>query len=146
MSQSLLFILRVATDIFVLILLVRALLQLVQADFYNPISQTVFKICAPVVEPLRKVLPTIGHAESCCGGRSAVGAMGFLCDYSGHQWSIITSAICLFGRCSLRCSQCTCGNLFLGYFYSGDLKLGRHNQSPYSPAGRPDCRALYAPV
>lgn len=61
MSQSLLFILRVATDIFVLILLVRALLQLVQADFYNPISQTVFKICAPVVEPLRKVLPTIGQ-------------------------------------------------------------------------------------
>jgi YggT family protein len=61
MSQSLLFILRVATDIFVLILLVRALLQLVQADFYNPISQTVFKICAPLVEPLRKVLPTIGR-------------------------------------------------------------------------------------
>ena len=60
MSQSLVFILRTAIDIYVLMLLVRTLQQLVQADFYNPISQALFKICAPVVEPLRKILPTIG--------------------------------------------------------------------------------------
>ena len=60
MSQSLIFILRTAVDIYVLILLLRALLQLVQADFYNPISQAIFKACAPVVEPLHKILPTIG--------------------------------------------------------------------------------------
>ena len=45
-------------------LLVRALLQLVQADFYNPLSQTVFKVCAPVVEPLRKVFPIVGTFNS----------------------------------------------------------------------------------
>lgn len=60
MSQSLIFILRTAVDIYVLMLLLRALLQLVQADFYNPISQAIFKACAPVVEPLHKILPTIG--------------------------------------------------------------------------------------
>lgn len=60
MSQSLVFILRTAIDIYVLMLLVRTLLQLVQADFYNPISQTLFKACAPVVEPLHKILPTVG--------------------------------------------------------------------------------------
>lgn len=42
------------------ILLLRVLLQLVQADFFNPVSQTIFKLSAPVVEPLNKVFPTIG--------------------------------------------------------------------------------------
>ena len=47
-------------QIFSFLLLIRLLLQLVQADFYNPISQTIFKICAPVVNPLSKLFPTIG--------------------------------------------------------------------------------------
>ena len=46
--------------IFSFFLLIRLLLQLVQADFYNPISQFMFKVCAPVVEPLGKLLPTLG--------------------------------------------------------------------------------------
>jgi YggT family protein len=33
----------------------------VQADFFNPLSQTIFKITAPVVEPLHKIFPTIGR-------------------------------------------------------------------------------------
>lgn len=53
-------ILSLAVQIFSFLLLIRLLLQLVQADFYNPISQTIFKICAPVVEPLSKVLPPLG--------------------------------------------------------------------------------------
>ena len=40
--------------------MIRLLLQLVQADFYNPISQLMFKVCAPVVEPLGKLFPTLG--------------------------------------------------------------------------------------
>ena len=42
-------------------LLIRALLQLVQADFYNPLSQTVFKVCAPVVNPLQRIIPSVGR-------------------------------------------------------------------------------------
>jgi YggT family protein len=89
MSQSLLFILRVATDIFVLILLVRALLQLVQADFYNPISQTVFKICAPVVEPLRKILPTVGRLNLA----AVVAALGV-------QWAFYVIILTVSGQLS----------------------------------------------
>ena len=51
-------------QIFSFLLLVRLLLQLVQADFYNPISQTIFKICAPVVEPLNKIFPTLGSLNT----------------------------------------------------------------------------------
>lgn len=54
-------IIRLAVDIYATVLLVRLLLQLVQADFFNPLSQTIFKITAPVVEPLHKIFPTIGR-------------------------------------------------------------------------------------
>ena len=57
-------ILNLAVQIFSFLLLIRLLLQLVQADFYNPISQTIFKICAPVVEPLGKLFPTLGSLNS----------------------------------------------------------------------------------
>lgn len=50
--------------IFSFFLLIRLLLQLVQADFYNPISQFIFKVCAPIVEPLGKLFPTWGSLNS----------------------------------------------------------------------------------
>ena len=41
------------------ILWIRFLLQLVKADFYNPISQTIVKVTAPILNPLQKVLPPV---------------------------------------------------------------------------------------
>lgn len=46
------------------LLLLRMLLQAVQADFYNPLSQTVFKLSAPLVEPLGRLLPAIGRLNT----------------------------------------------------------------------------------
>lgn len=43
------------------LLWVRFLLQLVQADFYNPISQFVVKATSPVLNPLRQILPKSQH-------------------------------------------------------------------------------------
>ena len=39
------------------LLWIRFLLQLVHADFYNPIAQVVVKITSPVLNPLRQILP-----------------------------------------------------------------------------------------
>ena len=41
------------------ILWVRFLLQLVQADFYNPIAQWIVKVTAPILNPIQKVLPPV---------------------------------------------------------------------------------------
>lgn len=41
------------------ILWVRFLLQLVKADFYNPIAQWIVKVTAPILNPLHKVLPPV---------------------------------------------------------------------------------------
>ncbi len=54
-------ILRFVIDLYAAILIVRLLLQLVQADFFNPLSQSIFKVTAPIVEPLHKIFPNLGR-------------------------------------------------------------------------------------
>lgn len=49
------------SNILVMIFLVRILLQLGQADFHNPISQFIHKFTAPVLNPLRKIIPDMGR-------------------------------------------------------------------------------------
>ena len=61
MDNTVIFILRTSLDIYATVLLVRLLLQLMQADFFNPLSQTIFKLTAPIIEPLARVFPTIGN-------------------------------------------------------------------------------------
>ncbi|MBX2807889.1 MAG: YggT family protein [Cellvibrionaceae bacterium] len=42
---------------YIMIVVVRFLLQVVRADFYNPISQFIVKATNPVLLPLRKIIP-----------------------------------------------------------------------------------------
>lgn len=42
-----------------LIVVLRFLLQLVRADFYNPLSQALVKVTMPALRPLRKVIPSV---------------------------------------------------------------------------------------
>lgn len=42
---------------YILIVVLRFLLQLVRADFYNPLSQFIVKATNPLIIPLRKVIP-----------------------------------------------------------------------------------------
>lgn len=46
-----------ASSIYITIVIVRFLLQLVRADFYNPLSQFIVKATNPLLLPLRKVIP-----------------------------------------------------------------------------------------
>jgi YggT family protein len=43
--------------------LLRFILQLVRADFYNPISQFIVKVTNPLVLPLRKIIPGYGGLD-----------------------------------------------------------------------------------
>jgi len=60
MNETLIFIFKSITDIFATLLLIRFLLQLAHADFYNPVSQGILRICAPVVGPLQRLVPSFG--------------------------------------------------------------------------------------
>ena len=51
MENGAISLLRLFIDFYSVLLLIRFLLQLVQADFFNPVSQVILKVTAPVVEP-----------------------------------------------------------------------------------------------
>ena len=57
------FLVNMVFDLFLMVVLLRFWLQLVKADFYNPISQFVVKATSFAVNPLRKVIPGLGGVD-----------------------------------------------------------------------------------
>ena len=55
--QILDYLLRTVFSLLLLVVMLRFLLQLVRADFYNPLSQFVVKITNPLILPLRRIIP-----------------------------------------------------------------------------------------
>jgi YggT family protein len=51
-------------DLYVAAVLLRLLLQMVRADFYNPLCQFLMKVTNPVLVPLRRVIPSIGRLDT----------------------------------------------------------------------------------
>ncbi len=54
---ALIFILSLVGKLLVGVFVMRFLLQIVRADFYNPVSQAIVSVTNPLVMPLRKVIP-----------------------------------------------------------------------------------------
>lgn len=50
-------------SLYVLVILLRFLLQLVKADFYNPVSQFIVKATNPLLIPLRRLIPGLGGLD-----------------------------------------------------------------------------------
>ncbi len=57
------FIITTLFSLYILAVLLRFLLGLVRADFYNPISQFLVRITNPLLIPLRKVIPGFGKVD-----------------------------------------------------------------------------------
>ena len=62
-SNAGLFLVNVLFDIYIIAVLLRVLLQLVQADFFNPISQVLVRVTNPLVIPLRRVIPPLRRLD-----------------------------------------------------------------------------------
>ena len=58
-----LFLLKFVFDALLMILVLRVWLQLVRADFYNPLSQFIVKVSNPLVIPLRRLIPGLGGVD-----------------------------------------------------------------------------------
>jgi len=57
------YLLQTFLGLYLIAMLLRFLLQLVRADFYNPISQFLVKVTNPLVIPLRRVVPGFGGVD-----------------------------------------------------------------------------------
>lgn len=59
LTDPLVFLVQALIGLYALVVMLRFLLQLMRADFYNPISQFVVKVTTPLLRPLRQAIPGI---------------------------------------------------------------------------------------
>lgn len=64
MQEATLFLARTLLDLYLLIFLLRFLLQWVRADFYNPVAQFVVRASNPLVVPARRFIPSIAGFDT----------------------------------------------------------------------------------
>jgi YggT family protein len=57
------YILQTIGSLYLLIVLLRFILQLVRADFYNPLSQFIVRATHPLLKPLRRVIPSVAGLD-----------------------------------------------------------------------------------
>ncbi|MBC3257507.1 YggT family protein [Pseudomonas paralactis] len=58
-NDAAIFIIQTLGSLYLLIVLMRFVLQLVRANFYNPLCQFVVKATQPLLKPLRRVIPSL---------------------------------------------------------------------------------------
>ncbi|HAO76291.1 MAG TPA: YggT family protein, partial [Pseudomonas sp.] len=63
LSQALILVIQTLGSLYLLIVLLRFILQLVRADFYNPLSQFIVKATHPLLRPMRRVIPSMGSLD-----------------------------------------------------------------------------------
>lgn len=63
LADILITILLIASSFYLTIVLLRFLLQLARADFYNPITQFAVKATSPLLRPLRRIIPGWGSLD-----------------------------------------------------------------------------------
>jgi len=62
-NEILVYLVQTVLSLYLVTMLLRFLLQLVRADFYNPICQFIVKVTIPLVIPLRRVIPGLGGID-----------------------------------------------------------------------------------
>jgi len=62
-TSPLAFLVSTLFTLYILVILLRFLLQLTRADFYNPLSQFIVRITGPVLRPVRRIIPGWGGID-----------------------------------------------------------------------------------
>ncbi|WP_290648014.1 YggT family protein [Aquisalimonas sp.] len=64
LTDPLAFLVNTLFGLYILAVMLRFLLQWVRADYRNPISQFLIRVTQPPLQPLRRVIPPIGRADT----------------------------------------------------------------------------------
>jgi YggT family protein len=64
LTQPAVFLVQVIFGLYAVLVVLRFLLQLMRADFYNPLSQFIVKATKPVLNPLRRVIPGVSGMDT----------------------------------------------------------------------------------
>jgi len=63
LNNAFIFLLSTIVDLYVFILLTRFILVWIRVDYFNPITQFVAKLSRPLIQPLKRVMPTVKNIE-----------------------------------------------------------------------------------
>ncbi len=63
LNTAAIYVLQTLGSLYLLIVLLRFILQLVRADFYNPLSQFIVRATHPLLRPLRRIIPSVGGLD-----------------------------------------------------------------------------------
>lgn len=63
LAQPAVFLVKVVFGLYATLVVLRFLLQLMRADFYNPLSQFIVKATKPLLNPLRRMIPGISGID-----------------------------------------------------------------------------------
>ena len=58
------FLIRTLFDLYILTVMLQFLLQIVRADFYNPLSQFAVRTTNPILVPMRRLIPDLGGIDA----------------------------------------------------------------------------------
>ena len=61
--EAIIYIIQTLGSLYLLVVLLRFILQLVRADFYNPLSQFIVRATQPLLRPLRRIIPGFGGVD-----------------------------------------------------------------------------------
>ncbi len=62
--EALLYIVSTLMSLYMYVLLLRFIMQLVRANFRNPLAQAIVKLSNPIILPLRRILPPAGRVDT----------------------------------------------------------------------------------
>lgn len=63
LAQALVYVIQTLGSLYLLIILLRFILQLARADFYNPLSQFTVRATQPLLKPVRRIIPGFGGVD-----------------------------------------------------------------------------------
>lgn len=86
-NQAGLFLVQSVGTFYLMLVILRLLLQFARADFYNPITQFIVKATQPPLAPLRRIIPPLGRLDT------ATVVLALLV-----QWLIIQISLIMFGH------------------------------------------------
>lgn len=96
-----LYVLQTIGSLYLALVILRFMLQIARADFYNPISQFIVKATNPLVMPLRKVIPGLFGLDMACvvlaivlhwaliQASAMVSGLSFLNPFNVATWAIL---------------------------------------------------------
>ena len=64
LTSPLMLIINILFDLYILLVLLRFMLQALRADFYNPVSQFIVKLTTPPLRLLRRFIPSVAGQDS----------------------------------------------------------------------------------